>query len=313
MHGQRRSGVIIVTIDGICRLWSIGLRIAPKWELFRSTRRIQISIMLRLPTLALLVTCPGFAQLSFEVASIKPADPDTRGTFIQFMPGGGLKMSGTTLRNMITFAYDVRDFQVSGGPGWIGNERFDVMARADRTVAEGPDDFAKMTDQQRRTNRDQIAERLRGLLADRFQLLVHQETKDQPIYALVVSKNGAKLKETKIVEGARQGMSMNRGRLEGMAAPMAMLEQTLSNVTGRPVVDKTGLTGKYDFVLEWTPDPGADARAQGFGDGIYEPAPAPGGPTIFTALQEQLGLRLESQKGPIQNIVIDRAEKPSEN
>jgi len=78
------------------------------------------------------------------------------------------------------------------------------------------------------------------------------------------------------------------------------------------VLDKTGLTGKYDFVLEWTPDP-ADARAQGFGDGITEPAPVPGGPSIFTALQEQLGLRLESQKGPVENIVIDRAEKPSEN
>jgi len=81
----------------------------------------------------------------------------------------------------------------------------------------------------------------------------------------------------------------------------------------RPVVDKTGLTGKYDFVLEWTPDVGADARAQGFGDGITSPAPAPGGPTIFTALQEQLGLRLESQKAPVQIIMIDRAEKPSEN
>jgi bla regulator protein blaR1 len=113
--------------------------------------------------------------------------------------------------------------------------------------------------------------------------------------------------------GSRQGMSMNRGRLEGFAAPLEMLGQTLSNVTGRPVINKTGLTGKYDFILEWTPDAGADARAQGFGDGVTEPAPAPGGPTIFTALQEQLGLKLEAQKGPVQLIVIDRAEKPSEN
>jgi uncharacterized protein (TIGR03435 family) len=108
-------------------------------------------------------------------------------------------------------------------------------------------------------------------------------------------------------------MSMNRGHLQGMAAPMEMLCQVLSNTTGRPVVDMTGLAGKYDFILEWTPELGADARAQGFGDGITTPAPAPGGPTIFTALQEQLGLRLEAQKGPVQNIVIDRVEKPSEN
>ena len=269
--------------------------------------------MLRRASLALLLICPGFAQLTFEVASIKPANPDTPGSSIQFQPGGGLRMMNVPLRSMITFAYDVRDFQISGGPGWLGTERFDVMARPEHASAEGLEDPAKMTDDQRKTVRDQMAERLRALLTDRFQLVVHKETKDQPIYALVVSKNGAKLKEAKVVERARQGMSMNRGRLEGFVAPMEMLAQTLSNVTERPVVDKTGLTGKYDFVLEWTPEAGADARAQGFGDGINEPAPAPGGPTIFTALQEQLGLRLESQKGPVQTIVIDRAEKPSEN
>ena len=221
-------------------------------------------------------------------------------------------MTGVPLRAMITFAYDVRDFQISGGPGWMGTERFDVMARPERAAADGLEDLSKMTDAQRKTVRDQMAERLRGLLADRFQLVVHKETKEQAIYALLVSKNGAKLQEVKN-PGPRQGMSMNRGRLQGMAAPMEMLGQTLSNVTGRPVIDKTGLTGKYDFVLEWTPDVGADARAQGFGDGITQPAPAPGGPTIFTALQEQLGLRLDAQKGPVPNIVIDRAEKPSEN
>lgn len=259
--------------------------------------------MLRRAALALLLISPGFAQqpLTFEVASIKPSNPDTQGGFIQFMPGGGLKMTGIPLRGMITFAYDVRDFQISGGPGWLGTERFDVMARPEHAAAEGLQDLSKMTDDQRKTVREQMGERLRALLADRFQLVVHKETKEQPIYALVVSKNGAKLKEAKAEVGARQGMSMNRGRLEGMAAPMEMLGQTLSNVTGRPVIDKTGLTGKYDFVLEWTPDMAATGDS------------APVGPTIFTALQEQLGLKLESQKGPIQNIVIDRAEKPSEN
>ena len=269
--------------------------------------------MLRRASLALLLIGPGFAQLTFEVASIKPANPDAQGGFIQFMPDGGLKMINVPLRNMITFAYDVRDFQVSGGPGWVGTERFDVMARPEHAAAEGVDDLAKMTDQQRQTVRDQIAERLRALLADRFQLAVHKETKDQPIYALVASKSGTKLKEASATEGARRGMSVNRGRMEGFSAPMGMLTNVLSGQLGRPVVDKTGLIGKYDLILEWTPDAGADARAQGFGDGISEPAPAPGGPTIFTALQEQLGLRLESQKGPVQNIVIDRVEKPSEN
>ncbi len=269
--------------------------------------------MLRRAIPFLLLMCPGFAQLTFEVAAIKPADPDTHGGSIQFMPGGGLKVTGIPLRGMITFAYDVRDFQVSGGPGWMGTERFDVMARPDDAAAvDGQVDFDKMNDDQRKTMRDQITERLRALLADRFQLLVHKETKDQPIYALVVSKNGPKLQETKET-GNQQSMMTNRGRSQAHAVPVALLAQVLSGITGRPVIDKTGLTAKYDFVLEWTPDAGADARAQGFGDGVTEPAPAPGGPTIFTALQEQLGLKLEAQKGPVQNIVIDRAEKPSEN
>lgn len=272
--------------------------------------------MVRRTSLILLLTCLGFAQqpptLTFEVASVKPADPDARGTSIQFMPGGGLKMTGIPLRGMITFAYDVRDFQVSGGAGWVGTERFDVMAQPEHAAAGGVEDLAKMTDAERKTVRDRMAERLRALLADRFQLVVHKETKEQPIYALVVSKSGAKLQEAK-EPGPRQGMNTNRGRMQGFAAPTEMLAQVLSGILGRPVVDKTSLAGKYDFVLEWTPDPGADARAQGFGDGVTEPAPAPGGPSIFTALQEQLGLRLEAQKGPVENIVIDRAEKPSEN
>jgi uncharacterized protein (TIGR03435 family) len=101
--------------------------------------------MLRYASLVLLLTCPGFGQLTFEVASIKPANPDQKGFSIQFMPGGGLKMTGVPLRAMITFAYDVRDFQVSGGPGWVGTERFDVIARTERAASEGPDDFAQIS------------------------------------------------------------------------------------------------------------------------------------------------------------------------
>jgi bla regulator protein blaR1 len=268
--------------------------------------------MLRRASLALFLMCPGFAQLTFEVASIKPANPDTPGSSIQLVPGGGLNMRGIPLKTMIALAYAVRDFQVSGGPGWVGTERFDITARIDAAAAKTQTDLAKMTAGEFKTVRDESNERLRGLLADRFQLVVHKETKEQPIYTLVVSKSGPKLQEVKEA-GARQGMNMGRGRAQGFGASVEMLVQDISGVMGRPVIDKTGLNGKYDFVLEWTPDPGADARAQGFGNGVTEPAPAPGGPTIFTALQEQLGLKLESQKGPVENIVIDRAEKPSEN
>jgi bla regulator protein blaR1 len=260
--------------------------------------------MIRCASLALLFLACGFAQqtaaLTFEVASVKPANPDAKGSSIRFMPGGGLNMTNMPLLNMITFAYDVRDFQVSGGPGWVGTERFDVTARPDRAAADALQDLSKMTDDQQKTVREQMNERVRNLLADRFQLVVHKETKDQQIYALVVSKNGAKFQEAKEL-GPRRGISMNGGRIQAFGAPLEMLTQSLSGQLGRPVVDKTGLTAKYDFVLEWTPDLGAAGDA------------APVGPTIFTALQEQLGLRLESQKGPVPNIVIDRVEKPSQN
>src|SRR3984885_5478585 len=107
------------------------------WELIRLMRRTQISIMIRCASLVLLFVSHRFAQLTFEVASIKPANPDAPGTSMQFMPGGGLKMTGAPLRAMITFAYDVRDFQISGGPGWVGAERFDVMARSEHAAADG--------------------------------------------------------------------------------------------------------------------------------------------------------------------------------
>jgi uncharacterized protein (TIGR03435 family) len=267
--------------------------------------------------LAIALLVPGFAQnapgpLTFEVASIKPASPDAQGFSIQLVPGGGLNMTNVPVRTMIALAYGVRDYQVTGCPGWAETGKFDIKARPERTAVNGQEDLAKMTEDQMKTVRDQSNERLRGLLAERFGLVVHKETKEQPIYALVLAKNGPKLKEVQEA-GARPGLRMERGRLQGMAAPMDIFAMSLSNAMGRPVVDKTGLLGKYDFVLEWTPDVGAGGNSQGFGDGITSPGPAPGGPTIFTATQEQLGLRLDSQKGPVPNIVIDRVEKPSEN
>ena len=148
---------------------------------------------------ALLFMACGFAQqpglLTFEVASIKPANPDAQGSSIHFMPGGSVKMTNVSLRRIIMFAYDLRDFQISGGPGWVGTEGFDISARSDRAAAEALADPSKMTDAQQKTVREQMGERMRTLLADRFQLIVHKETKDQPIYALVVSKNGTKLQD----------------------------------------------------------------------------------------------------------------------
>jgi bla regulator protein BlaR1 len=252
---------------------------------------------------------PSAKPLTFEVASVKPSSPDARGTFIRYLPGGGLTVAGITLKTLIGFAYDVRDFQISGGPGWLGSDRFDINARPETSNApeNAPTDFANQTDEQRKTFTEQNRERLKALLADRFQLGLHRETKEQQVYALLAAKNGPKLQPTKEGKGM---MRMGRGLLTGQGVEVAFLATSLSGQLGRPVIDKTGLAGKYDFELKWTPDPGQSADGP---FGPLPPPPDPNGPSIFTAVQEQLGLRLESQKGPVEILVIDRAEKPSEN
>ena len=269
---------------------------------------------------------PGRAQskpeaLTFEVASIKPANPDAMGIRINFVPGGGLRAENVRLRQLIEFAYQVHPFQISGGPGWMNSQGFDVLAKAPEP-AEATD-LRKLTDAQRDRLGEQIRQRLQALLAERFQLTIHRETKEMPVYALVVAKNGPKLKESADPERGDQQMRAGRGELSATTMKIQALASHLSRVTGRPVLDNTGLKGTYDFKLEWTPEPGgpgggpfagspgagrlAEEKAAGIG------APDPTGPSIFTALQEQLGLKLESQKGPVEILVIDRAEKPSEN
>jgi bla regulator protein BlaR1 len=261
------------------------------------------------------------APLTFEVASVKPSATDDRRSMIQIQPGGGLRTSGSTLKMLLTMAYDVREFQISGGPAWINTDRYDILAKAERSagVENPPDDPRKMTEEQRKTVGDQMRERLRALLADRFQLTLHRETKEQSVYALVVAKTGPKLQESQTKEGTGPRgpmMRMGRGDLSGQGVRLDMLASTLSNQLGRTVIDRTGLKGNFDFKLTWTPDPGQSATPLGGGPppGVDAPPPPdPNGPSVFTALQEQLGLRLESQKGPVEMLVIDRVEKPSEN
>jgi bla regulator protein blaR1 len=232
---------------------------------------------------------------------------------IRFMPGGGAQMTGMTLKFLIAFAYDVQEFQVSGGSGWIKSDRFDIIAKSERGSSESaPDDIGKMTDEQAKTVQEQIQQKLQALLADRFQLKLHHETKEQPVYALVIGKNGSKLQESQSKQDTRH-MMMGRGDFDGEGVPLEMLTAALSRQLGRPVIDRTGLKGHYDFKLQWTPDPGQSMGGSPPPGLEAPPQPDPNGPSIFTAIQEQLGLRLESQKGPVDLTVIDRLERPSEN
>lgn len=252
----------------------------------------------------LLVTIAFAAALataqSFEVISIKPSDPAANGTRVGIAPGGIFQARGVTLKGLIQQAYDVQDFQISGGPGWINTERFDIEAKGNGPeVSEG--DLIKMTDEQRNQFQQQMLGRLRTMMTDRFQLRVHRENKEMPVYALVVSKNGPKIVKTADDYTQESALSLRKSavgtmELKGMQAPLASLARQLSNQVGRPVVDKTELKGNFDFKMTFAPDLG-DSE----------------GPSIFTALEEQMGLKLDPQRGPVEVLVIDGVGHPSAN
>jgi len=236
---------------------------------------------------------------AFTVATIKPTAANDDRFAYRGLPGGDLVATGVTLKLLIMEAYGVRAFQVSGGSGWIGTDRWDIQAKP-----EGVFD---------RLSSAQHGIMLRALLEDRFQLKVHRETKEMPVYALVIGKNGAKLPA-----------SADRSARGGRAAPgawdlknitTAALTAQLSRQLSRTVVDKTGLSDHFDVKLLWTPERGeGGSETLGLPPGSEAaPPPVSIGPSIFTAIQEQLGLKLESTKGPVEIVLIDRAEKPSAN
>jgi bla regulator protein blaR1 len=251
---------------------------------------------------ALLVPVFLVAQPSaFEVASVKPSRPDDlRGSFYGFSPGG-LDVTNGTLKGIIQMAYEVPDFQISGGPGWINSDRFNISAKA-----AGPES----ADPKERIQNTRL--RLQALLAERFRLEVHRETREIPEYALVIARTGLKITEAASSPETRgTGTRVGCGDMTGTRTTMANLAFALTRQLRRPVVDRTGLDGKYDFQFEWAPE----APCGG-------PPPAPGSdappdlserPSIFTALEERLGLKLEATKGPVEVIVIDRAEKADAN
>ncbi len=219
---------------------------------------------------------------------------------------GGLNVENTPVRALITMAWGIRDFQLTGGPGWIGTDRYDVMAKPEKAEnAAAPPDIRTMTDDERKVRDDAWKERVRNLLAERFGLVLHKETREEQIYLLTIAKGGPKLTVV-TTPGNRQGINGNRGRTQGFAAPMSMLAMNLSSTIGRPVIDKTGLTEKYDWVLDYDPNVSGSQNQDNSAGGEQRP-------TIFTALQIQLGLKLESSKGPVDIYTIDKIDRPSDN
>ena len=237
-----------------------------------------------IPAFAMLASCLTAQTVSFEVVSVKPSGPDYQGMFVNPQPGGGIRIRGATVKNLIAIAHNIREFQILGAPAWTGTEHFDIEAHPAHEIGA--------------PNPRATRESLQALLADRFHLVVHSEDKEQTIYALTVAKNGPKLREPAPDEQSL--IRGGRGGITGTNTGMAMLILNLSNQLGRSVVDHTGLTGKYDFKLEWSVDNAS-------------PTDQDRGPTLFTALQEQLGLRLDTQKGTVNMLILDHVERPSEN
>ena len=230
---------------------------------------------------------------AFEVASVKvvkaPVAPHPVSLRINH---GRLNVDAARLRQIIGLAYATQRVRVYGGPSWLDSGMYDIIAKAESTDA----------------SREQIRAMLQTLLADRFKLAVHRENKELPVYTLVIGKTGSKLREAKDDENYSV-TPVGRGAIAFQKENMGSLANTLANILGSPVSDQTGLKGPYDFKLEWT-----DAtRSQTPGNG-NQPLPVDSGPDIFAAVQEQLGLKLEAKKGPVEVLIVDHAEKvPTEN
>jgi bla regulator protein blaR1 len=255
---------------------------------------------------------------AFEVVSIKPNKSDSMMSRIMMTPDG-ISVTGFPLHMLLREALGVSDNQLVGEPHWVNSDRFDIEAKV---AAEDAPKLQTLKPQQR------LAMFL-PIFEERFGLKFHHETKELTQYVLVVAKDGPKLKEAKEGDTYPNGvkgpdgvahaglMRMGRGEFTGQGVELAVLVRQLSFQFGSTVVDKTGLTGKYDFDLKWTPDEASGAMFKSPDSaqpGSESPAPpATSGPSIFTALQEQLGLRLEAHKEPADVIVIDHIDQPSPN
>jgi bla regulator protein blaR1 len=244
----------------------------------------------------------------FEVATIKPSDPLNGHESIRVLAGGRFQAT-VTLKSLIERSYGLRDFQVLGGPKWLESAKYDIDAKSD-----DPEDPSRLTSAQQDALWARQQQRLQSLLADRFRMRFHSAKKEVPVYALLVAKDGPKLRTPKAGEPHRL-YSQSPGQLACYGASMSEFAAEFQDLgVSRIVIDKTGLSGSYDFALRWTPEDPQSSGLSGGGTGNDNAAASEASaPLLFTALQEQLGLKLEAQKGLVDVIVIDSIEKPSPN
>jgi uncharacterized protein (TIGR03435 family) len=235
---------------------------------------------------------------AFEVATIKPADPDSRGRYITMQSAHQFLARNHTVRTLIMAAYNLHERAVAGGPVWADTERFEITAI---TPGEG------------RPTQDQQMAMLRQLLTDRFHLTFHREPKELSVYAIVPAKTGPKLAATTTTPEKAGVLAIHmfpdHAEFPARNARVLDLASVLQRAAlDRPVIDRTGLTGRYDYDLAWTPD-----ESQFGGFRAAEPTNGSPKPDLFAAIQQQLGLRLEATKAPVDVIVIDHVDHPSAN
>jgi uncharacterized protein (TIGR03435 family) len=248
---------------------------------------------------------------TYEVVSVKPNKTSAIHTDIS-TPDNGLSETNVWLMTFIRQAFglvlepEVDDGLISGAPAWVSSERFDITAKMDTSMADA---LKKLSPDDRKLARQRM---MQAILVDRFMMAIHREAREMPVYSLVIAKGGSKLHEAKPADTYANGMKLAEtgaaagqgrllsggGRLTGQAVPTSRLARALSRELGRPVLDRTGLTGIYDMTLLWADD-----------DNPKDPNLT----TLFIAIQEQLGLKLESGKGPVEIIVVDHIERPSGN
>lgn len=242
--------------------------------------------------------CIAGGRPAFSVASVKPANSQNRPEVGN--SNGRSHAKNATLKMIMAAAYQVPVFQISGGPGWAGSDRFDIEGKA-----EDP-----------KTGYIQLRLMMQSLLEDRFQLKVHRKTRVSTVFSLVVAKGGLKLKRSAdqaspdasdpapLPDGqpSRGSVMVAPGMIVANATPMSVLAKVLTPEMERPILDRTDLTGRFDIRLRWMPDvhPAGGADSSDL-------------PTVFTALREQLGLELKSDRGPVEFLVIDSAARPSPN
>lgn len=234
---------------------------------------------------------PEDAGVAFEVATIKPTPPVTDGhSHINYPEGGGFSTSNVTLAALMQWAYEIPLKQILEGPGWMDSTRFDIVAKSDATTD------ARLRSLPSDSSNALKRRMVQALLEDRFAMKLHREVRTLPAYDLVVAKGGSKLAISH-ANGKSIGMGSTHFNAQGLTTDL--IAEQLSRIAGRIVVDKTELEGRYDLKLQWTPD---DAVAT-------EGSP----PSLFTAIEEQLGLQLKAAKEPVPVLVIDHIEQPSPN